>query len=135
MKYLPVIVLGLLIGTTTVFASNNSSRVQTPEMKICIASAVSVRDNAINTARMVYDAAVKNAIDTQKIALSAIPVGISREDSKIARQAARTVYSTSVKNARTSQKSARSLATSQYKAAVQNCKTSTPPIIPINPSL
>lgn len=134
MKYLAVIMLGLFIGSTA-FAGSNSSRVETPEMKVCIASVISVRDNTINTARMVYDAAVKNAVDTQKLALAAIPAGVSREDSKIARQAARSTYSTSVKSARANQKAARSTALGQFKAAVQTCKTATPPITPGNPVL
>lgn len=133
MKYISIIVLGLCL-TTTAFASNDVSRVQKPQVKACVASELLKRDNAINAARTTFDAAVKSASDTRRLALEAIPAGATQKQMKAARQTAKTVYLTSTKNARTIFSSARNLAKAQYKEASKNCKTVTPPIIPSNPT-
>ena len=133
MKYLSVIILGLCLATPA-FASNSTSRVQTPAVKACIASELLKRDNAFNDARVALDAAVKSASDTRKLALEAIPAGITQAQAKSARLAAKTTYLTSTRSARATLRSARSLAIGQYKEAAKNCKNATPPIVPVNPA-
>lgn len=125
MKYLAVIMLGLFIGTAA-FASNDSdNRVSGPlpaDVKICVTTAITARENAIIAGHATFSTSINAALEARKTALIAALDGATRSDRMVARKNAWLAFSTSSKSAHTTMKSVRNSAYTAYKTAVTACR-------------
>jgi hypothetical protein len=126
MKYLAVIMLGLFMGTMAFANGNNDdNRVSGPlpaDVKTCITTAITARENAIIAGHNAFNTSINTALETRKTALIAALDGVTRSDRMVARKNAWIAFSTSSKSAHTTMKSVRNSAYATYKTAATACR-------------